>query len=78
MWGGGGGAAACSALPTADENAVTESAVTIQYLLACSSLPRFLRRIVHILLGLAVWNLQATRVLRVVILDVTKRRGVKV
>ena len=29
MWGGGGGGAApCSTLPTADENAVTESAVT--------------------------------------------------
>ena len=37
MW----GAAPCSALPTADENAVTESAVTRVY---CSSQPRFLQR----------------------------------
>ena len=46
------GAAPCSALPTADENAVTESTVTT----ISSSL--FLR----IKLSLAVWNLQATRV----------------
>ena len=36
-------AAPCSALPTADENAVTESAVT-NCLPACSSQPQFLQR----------------------------------
>ena len=54
------GAAPCSALPTADENAVTESAVTT---VSSSLFPvgSYEERVL-ILLSLAVWNLQATRV----------------
>ena len=55
------GAAPCSALPTADENAVTESAVTT---VSSSLFPvgSYEERVL-ILLSLAFWNLQATRVL---------------
>ena len=38
----------CSTLPTAGENAVTESAVTIRCLTACSSRQQFLERSKHI------------------------------
>ena len=59
MW----GAAPCSTLPTADENAVTESAVTtVSSSGLFQSATVLTKNEFLILLGLAVWNLQATRV----------------
>ena len=56
MW----GAAPCSTLPTADENAVTESTVTTVSSSLFQSALVLTKNL--ILLSLAVWNLQATGV----------------
>ena len=57
------GAAPCSTLPTADENAVTESTVTtVSSSLFQSATVLTKNEFFFILLRLAVWNLQASRV----------------
>ena len=63
MLGGGRGAAPCSTLPTADENAVTESAVTtVSSSLFQSATVLTKNEFLYCSVLIAVWNLQATRV----------------